>query len=241
MDNDRRQTFLCPVCKEERAIGDGMHGELVRDPIAKIIRKKYPEWSAKEVTCISCLNHLNGKHVQETLKTAKGELSDLEDEVVRSFEEHDVLSKNLNAEFDRGLTFGERVADKVTEFGGSWTFLGIYAVVLIVWVGINSLGWFLSVFDPYPYIFLNLVLSAVAAVQAPIILMSQNRQDARDRLRSEHEYRVNLKAELEIRHLNAKIDQLLTKHWSSLLETQQVQIDLLKTTARDVRQRNADM
>jgi uncharacterized membrane protein len=240
MGSQQPQTFLCPVGKEHRSANDGMCGEPVHDPVARIIRKKYPQWSANEVTWPPSFDHFDAKHVQDSLEAAKGELSELEDEVIKSLEEHGVLSKNLNIEFDRGLTFGERVADKVTEFGGSWTFISIYVVVLIVWAGVNSFGWFWRPFDPYPYIFLNLILSAVAAMQAPIILMSQNRQDAKDRLRSEHDYRVNLKAELEIRHLSSKMDKLLSKQWSRLLEIQQMQTELLKTSGCNDSSRNGN-
>jgi uncharacterized membrane protein len=230
MGSNRQQSFQCPICKKQRPVSDGMYGELIDDPIAEIIRKTHPGWPERGITCLSCLDHYGSKLAQDTLEASKGDLSDLEDEVVKSLEEHQVLSKNVNVEFDRGLTLKERVADKVAEFGGSWTFIGIYVAVLMAWIGVNSVGWFLRPFDPYPYIFLNLVLSAVAAMQAPVILMSQNRQDAKDRLRSEHDYRVNLKAELEIRQLSAKMDKLLTKQWSTLLKMQQTQIELLKNS-----------
>jgi len=123
---------------------------------------------------------------------------------------------------------GERVADRVAEFGGSWSFIVLFWTVLGGWIILNSVSLLTHPFDPYPYILLNLVLSCLAAIQAPIIMMSQNRQEARDRLRAEHDYGVNLKAELEIRHLVARIDQLVTHQWQRLLEIQRLQLELLE-------------
>ena len=119
------------------------------------------------------------------------------------------------------------MADKIATFGGSWTFLICFAVFLCIWIGINSLALIMRPFDPYPYIFLNLMLSCLAAVQAPIIMMSQNRQEAKDRIRSQHDYQVNLKAELEIRHLHEKVDHLLSHQWSRLVQIQELQLELL--------------
>ena len=142
--------------------------------------------------------------------------------------EQELISENLNAEFERRRTLGERVADKMAEFGGSWVFISIFAAILFVWIVLNSINLLTRPFDPYPYILLNLVLSCLAAIQAPIIMMSQNRQESRDRLRAENDYRVNLKAELEIRHIIAKLDQLVTHQWQRLLEIQRLQLELLE-------------
>jgi uncharacterized membrane protein len=141
------------------------------------------------------------------------------------------LSKNINIEFDQQLTFGERLADKMAEYAGSWGFVIGFFGVLLVWIAINSVVLILKPFDPYPFILLNLVLSCLAAIQAPIIIMSQNRQEAKDRLRSEHDYSVNLKAELEIRNLHEKIDHLLMKQWQRLLEIQEIQMELMEELA----------
>ena len=139
-----------------------------------------------------------------------------------------MLTQNLNDEADETMTFGQRLADRVASFGGSWPFILMFAGVLIVWITINSVSLFSKPFDPFPFILLNLVLSCLAAIQAPIIMMSQNRQNEKDRLKAYNDYRVNLKAELEIRHLHSKIDLLLTHQWQRLLEIQQVQTDLLE-------------
>jgi len=139
------------------------------------------------------------------------------------------ITRNKNKEFDDQLTFGQRVADKVAAFGGSWTFIIIFASILISWVVLNSviLAKINDTFDPYPYILLNLFLSMLAAIQAPVIMMSQNRQAVKDRLDAAHDYEVNLKAELEIANLHQKMDELREKQWAELVEMQQEQIRLL--------------
>jgi uncharacterized membrane protein len=142
--------------------------------------------------------------------------------------EQETLTENINLAFEKSVTFGQRVADQVATFGGSWIFIGTFFLVLATWIGINSLSTSLRPYDPYPYILLNLILSCLAALQAPIIMMSQNRIETRDRLRSENDYQVNLKAELEIRHLHEKLDVLLKHQWQKLLEIQQIQMDFMK-------------
>jgi uncharacterized membrane protein len=132
-----------------------------------------------------------------------------------------------NEEFDIQASFGLRLADRVASFGGSWTFIIIFVTVLLAWIAINTVVLLKKPFDPFPYILLNLILSCIAAIQAPVILMSQNRQEGKDRLKAEHDYRVNLKAEFEIRSLHEKIDHMLVHQWQRLMEIQQVQTDLL--------------
>jgi uncharacterized membrane protein len=139
------------------------------------------------------------------------------------------ISRNLSAEQDESPSIGQRAADAVASFGGSWPFVGLFAGTMLVWVALNA---FLvmtrgSTFDPYPYILLNLFLSMLAAIQAPVILMSQNRQSERDRSSAEHDYEVNLKAELEIMLLHEKLDTLREKQWEELLQLQKEQLKLL--------------
>ena len=156
-------------------------------------------------------------------------LGDQEKHVAHHLAERTHIARNVAQDFSEQLTFGQRLADKVATFGGSWTFISIFAVVLITWVLLNSfvLIRYQESFDPYPYILLNLFLSMLAALQAPIILMSQNRQAHKDRMSAEHDYEVNLKAELEIMTLHEKIDILREKQWSELISIQQEQLRLL--------------
>ena len=218
----------CPICHEQKLVTELLPGELVHDPIIKAIKKDYPEWSEQGPICLSCLNHIRSKYVQDILEAEKGELSLLDKEVIRNLKEQNLLARNVNDVFEDQKTLGERIADKVAEFGGSWKFLGIFAGVIVVWIIINSITLLVKHFDPYPFILLNLLLSCLAAVQAPIIMMSQNRQAKKDRILSDHDYRVNLKAELEIRELNWKVDQLLTHHWQRLLDIQRIQTEMME-------------
>jgi len=207
---------------------------LIREPIVEIIRKTYPDWSSSGFICISDLNQFRANYVKNVLEKEKGEISTIEEQVIRSVKENELLSKNINTEFEQKLTFGERLADRIADFGGSWNFIVIFGGVLLLWVAINSMILIWRPFDPYPFILLNLVLSCLAAIQAPVILMSQNRQESRDRLRSEHDYLINLKAELEIRHLHEKIDHLLMNQWQRLLEIQEIQMELMEELAHKI-------
>jgi uncharacterized membrane protein len=151
--------------------------------------------------------------------------------VARHIAERKHIARDTAKEAIENSTFGQRAADAVASFGGSWTFISLFAVILIAWVVLNSyvLARYRDAFDPYPYILLNLFLSMLAAIQAPIILMSQNRQAQKDRISAEHDYEVNLKAELEIMLLHDKLDLLREGQWSSLLAIQREQIALLES------------
>lgn len=231
MKKHSEKTLICQICKKTKKLSEVIPAELVSKPVSDTIKQSYHDWSSDGYICLSDLNHYRTKHVKKVLETEKGELSNLENQVMKSLEEHEILSKNINEEFDRKLTFGERLSDKLAEGTGSWRFIIGFTIILIIWIAINSLILTWKPFDPYPFILLNLVLSCIAAIQAPIILMSQNREEAKERLRSEHDYRVNLKAELEIRHLHDKMDHLLMNQWQRLLEIQEIQIDLMEELA----------
>lgn len=231
MARRQQETVICQICKKRKKMSEVVPAELVREPLVKIIRKTHPDWSASGFICLSDLDKFRTEYVRGVLETEKGELSALEEEVVRSLKEQELLSKNINIEFDQKLTFGQRLSDKLSDYAGSWGFIIAFAGVLILWIIINTVILVWRHFDPYPFILLNLVLSCLAAIQAPVILMTQNRQEARDRLRAEHDYLVNLKAELEIRHLHEKVDHLLRNQWQRLLEIQEIQTELMEELA----------
>jgi uncharacterized membrane protein len=215
------------VCGKTLPARDLVPAALVRRSVADRIRSDHPEWSADSVICRPDLARYSADYVQSLLESEKGELTSLEAEVVESLRQHEILATNVDAEFERDWSLGERLADHIATFGGSWTFLICFGAFLALWIGVNSAVLFWRPADPYPFILLNLVLSCLAAIQAPIIMMSQNRQEAKDRLRSQHDYQVNLKAELEIRHLHEKLDHLLSHQWERLVEIQQIQLELL--------------
>jgi len=232
MARKQQKTLICQICGKHKKPSEVIPAELIREPVIKIIRKTHPDWSSSGFICISDLNHFRAKYVEDIIRRDKGEVSALEKQVVKSLEEQGLLSENVNIVFDRRLTLGERLADRLAEYAGSWRFISIFFALLLLWVAINSVVLILKPFDPYPFILLNLILSCLAAIQAPVIMMSQNRQEAKDRLQAEHDYRVNLKAEVEIRHLHEKMDHLLINQWQRLLEIQEVQTELMEEVAR---------
>ena len=172
------------------------------------------------------------------LKLEHGELTELDRQVAESLADHDTIVENIEEEFEETRTFGERVSDGLASFGGSWAFLISFFAVLIVWMAANIWLGEQNAFDAYPFILLNLVLSCIAAIQAPIIMMSQRRQETKDRLRAFNDYKVNLKAELEIRHIQEKLDYLLTKQWQRLSEMQQMQMELMQENLLQLRSKN---
>jgi uncharacterized membrane protein len=206
----------------------GTTGDFIQPSLLEFIQKQVPEFTGDGFICFNDLGRFRRDYVQEVLRDEIGELSALDEDVVNSLQRYEILSENIGKEFDNTLTFGERVSDRIASFGGSWTFIMIFAGVLIVWIIINTIVLATRAFDPYPFILMNLILSCLAAIQAPIIMMSQNRAEARDRARAENDYKVNLKAELEIRHLHEKIDHLLRKQYNRLFEIQEIQIALLE-------------
>ena len=194
----------CQVCHKTFAPSAGTLGDLIRPSLLDFIQKKVPDFDPHGFICFNDLGVFRRDYVKEVLQEEVGELSALDQEVIDSLQEHEILSENIGKEFEQELTFGERLSDRIASFGGSWTFIMIFGVVLFVWIVINTIVLATRAFDPYPFILMNLILSCLAALQAPIIMMSQNRAEARDRARAENDYKVNLKAELEIRHLHEK-------------------------------------
>jgi uncharacterized membrane protein len=227
----RPARFPCVICGRDRPAREITQLDVVRPSLIDRIKIDYPDLPAEGYVCSDDLDRFRLRYVSELLGQERGELTKLEREVVQSLADHETLAENIEAEYAGHRTFGERLSDQLAAFGGSWTFIVIFFLVLAVWMGFNVLAIQREIFDPYPFILLNLVLSCLAAIQAPIIMMSQNRQEAKDRLRSENDFRVNLKAELEIRHLHEKIDHILTRQWERLAEIQQIQLELMQDPA----------
>ena len=220
--------LTCQICGHGFLPQNGAIGENVRPSLAEFIKSKRPNWDPQGFICFGDLGVFRRDYVKCALEDEIGELTALDHEVIESLRQHEVLSENIEKQFERKLTFGEHLSDKIAEFGGSWRFIISFGAVLLAWIVLNALILLNRGFDPYPFILLNLILSCLAAIQAPIIMMSQNRAEARDRLRAENDYKVNLKAELEIRHLHEKIDHLLRRQYNRLFEIQQIQIELLE-------------
>jgi uncharacterized membrane protein len=220
--------LVCQVCKKPKPPNSGMIAELIRPSLLEFIKRKLPDLDSKGFICLDDLGEFRKDYVKDVLEDELGELSALDQEVIESLQQHEILASNIAEQFERKLTFGERLSDQIASFGGSWRFIILFGVVLVLWIILNAALLVNRGFDPYPFILLNLILSCLAAMQAPIIMMSQNRAELRDRLRSENDYKINLKAELEIRHLHEKLDHLLRRQYNRLFEIQQIQIELLE-------------
>ncbi|HQZ63703.1 MAG TPA: DUF1003 domain-containing protein [Planctomycetaceae bacterium] len=216
----------CLICGQARR--HLVPATLVRTSVAELIRSDHPDWTDEAYICLDDLNMYRSQFVAKVLAEERGELTAAEAEVVRALKEHELISENTNTEIASATTIGDRLSDRLASFGGSWSFLIMFGTIMTVWILFNSIHVMQQPVDPFPFILLNLILSCLAAVQAPVIMMSQNRQETKDRMRAEHDYQVNLKAELEIRQLHSKLDMLLTHQWQRLLEIQQIQTDLMQ-------------
>ncbi|MDX8430958.1 MAG: DUF1003 domain-containing protein [Candidatus Algichlamydia australiensis] len=215
----------CLVCGKEFSKKHLFPTALMRPSFFEFLRKNHNNCDNGYI-CPVDLRKARSDHIENLLEEERGQLSELDQEVLESIEQHDLLTEDISKKFETGATFGERLADRVAKFGGSWTFIVCFFSLLLVWMGINSYILLHRAFDPYPYILLNLFLSCLAAIQAPVIMMSQNRQATKDHLRDNDDYRTNLKTELEIRQLHAKMDLFTKKQWERLMEIQKIQIEL---------------
>ena len=223
---NRERNARCQVCGRVGRRKAMVPIVAVREQMLAPLRASRPGWDEQGFICTEDLDAARVKYVEQLIAAEQGELGQLEQEVVQSFSTGDLIAEDTNARFARQLGLGDRVADQIAAFGGSWRFILLSAATIAGWIALNS--YLLArPFDPYPFILLNLALSCVAAFQAPVIMMSQNRQAAKDRLQADHDYQVNLKAELEVRQLQEKLDHLVGRQWERLAEIQRVQVELL--------------
>ncbi len=202
--------------------------DLIRESLVPLLQAKANPWDANGFVSLEELNKARVEHVERLLVNDDVDTEQMNREIFKSVQEHELLAKNVDKEFERNLRFGDRAADKIAAFGGSWKFIGIFSVILFAWMIGNTTYLMSKPLDPFPYIFLNLVLSCLAAIQAPVIMMSQNRQQQRDQMRGDNDYKVNMKAEIEVRAINEKVDKLLNDQWKHLLEIQQMQMDMIQ-------------
>ncbi|MGV0920371.1 DUF1003 domain-containing protein [Empedobacter falsenii] len=213
---------------------EAVKGKEIQQEIFKLIEQDYPAITEEDYVSIKVLNKYRRQFFANLISQEKGEMEKLDQDVVEAIRDNSILSENIKENLSKPLTTGDRIADKVASFGGSWTFIISFFIFLLAWMFLNF--WMLhnKGFDPYPFILLNLILSCLAAIQAPIIMMSQNRQEDKDRDRAEHDYKINLKAELEIKLLSEKIDHLLVHQNKKLLEIQEMQIQYLENIENQI-------
>ena len=232
-------TFISDISHKAFPLSERISATTIRHSILRAIQEQYPDFGEESYLSVSEINAFREKYIADYLAKELGELSDLEERVLASFRNNSTLTDKIADSGDESvtLTFGQKIADKVAAFGGSWTFILSFCFFLFLWIIINVFWFHNQGFDPYPYILLNLILSCIAALQAPIIMMSQNRQEEKDRARSKSDYMINLKSELEIRMLHEKIDHLIMHQQEELLEIQKVQIDMMQDILLRVNQK----
>jgi uncharacterized membrane protein len=225
------------INKKEISIGEEVKGIDIREGIFNLIKIDFPDFTINDFISIDELNQYRRLYLTSLITLEKGELAIIDRDVMNAIKNNSILSENIQDVIESKLRFGQRLADKVAAFGGSWTFIITFFSFILFWMLINV--WFLATrsFDPFPFILLNLILSCLAAIQAPIIMMSQNRLEQKDRQRGEHDYKINLKAELEIKLLSEKIDHLLVHQNKKLLEIQEVQTDYLEDLMKELKKK----
>ena len=204
----------------------------LRPALVALIRADHPALTGSELISRAAANRYRSRYLEQLLRRERGAFSDLDAEIVQSIANQETLAENIEDDAAGPRTFGDRAADTLATFGGSWAFLISFSAFLAFWMLWNRAQG-TQAFDPFPFILLNLILSTLAAVQAPIIMMSQRRQEARDRRRARSDYQVNLKAELEIRLLHEKIDHLIAREWQRLEEARAIQLELLADSDPD--------
>jgi len=225
------------ISDQEITKGEEMNARYIRESIFKLIKSDHPGFNEDCFISLDELNHYRRIYLSSLISQESGEIDTLDRDVMDAIKNNSVLSENIEEKISDKFTLGQRVADKIASFGGSWTFIIIFFTFIVIWMGINV--WILTKksFDPFPFILLNLILSCLASIQAPVIMMSQNRKEEKDRLRSENDYKINLKAELEIKLLSEKIDHMIVHQNRKLLEIQEIQTDYLEDLMKEIKEK----
>jgi uncharacterized membrane protein len=227
--------MLSCISKKEIKKGEVVNARDLREGIYKLIKSDYPDFDNDCCISLDELNLYRRLYLSSLIEQERGELDAIDRDVMDALKNNIVLTENIEDEIVGRLTLGQKMADRIASFGGSWTFIISFFTFILFWIGMNI--WVLTVrpFDPFPFILLNLILSCLASIQAPIIMMSQNRQEQKDRQRAEHDYKINLKAELEIKLLSEKIDHMIVSQNNKLLEIQEIQTDYLEDLMKEIK------
>ncbi len=229
--------FISDLSGKEFPENEKVSAKVIRPGILKAIRDAHPQFSETGCMAFSELNEYRNQYIESTLQDELGSLSELEQEVLKALNTNKLISDDIDKAIDERLTLGQKLADKIASFGGSWIFIISFFCFIFLWIGANVIFLANKIFDPYPFILLNLILSCLAALQAPLIMMSQNRLEEKDRERSKNDYQVNLKAEVEIRMLHEKIDHLILHQQQRLFEIQHIQVEMLKEITEKLEKR----
>jgi uncharacterized membrane protein len=228
MQEENLTLVTCAVTGNEMRLKKAYSANNLRQQLFDLIVSEHPQVTRQSYLTPEIVNDYREKYIRNLIEEEYGQVDQLQNEVIHAIKHSKILSYKIGNETVETPTFGERIADKIALFGGSWTFILSFFGFILIWIGINIYFLAQSAFDPYPFILLNLILSCLASIQAPIIMMSQNRQEHKDRVRGEHDYMINLKAELEIKLLHEKMDHLIVHQHQRLLEIQELQADYLK-------------
>ena len=221
-------TFTSSVSGNTFDTSELVQAKAIRPPVMKLIQSEHPDFNYSSLISASELRAYREKHITDVLLAELGELTQVEKTVIQSIIDRTIVSGNLDDDDTEGTSFGQRVADKVASFGGSWTFIISFGLFLVLWIASNIVLLSNKGLDPYPFILLNLILSCIAALQAPVIMMSQNRREEKDRERARNDYMINLKSELEIRMLHEKIDHLTVHQHEQIMEMQEQQTKMME-------------
>ena len=223
------------ISNKEIKDGEEVKAHYVREGIFNLIKSEHTGFNEDCFISLDELNHYRRQYLSSLITQETGEINVLDKDVMEAIRNNSVLSENIEEAIEGKLTIAQKLADKIATFGGSWTFIIIFFVFILAWMGINIWILVAKSFDPFPFILLNLILSCLAAIQAPIIMMSQNRREQKDRLRGENDYKINLKAELEIKLLSEKIDHMIVHQNKKLLEIQEIQTDYLEDLMNELK------
>ncbi|SFW80917.1 DUF1003 domain-containing protein [Chitinophaga sancti] len=234
------QNFISDLSGNEFPANEKINCRNVRKSVMDMIRKDHPDLSSKSKISLSELNKYRQHYFEHLFAKEIGELTEMEKTVIEKLRDNETLTDKLDDGDGTNLTLGQRVADKIADFGGSWTFIISFFVFILLWMAANFFWLVNKGFDPYPFILLNLILSCLAALQAPVIMMSQNRQEEKDRIRAKNDYMINLKSELEVRILHEKIDHLIIHQQQDMMEMQQTQIEMLSEMSQSIKKLNGE-
>lgn len=232
------KTFTSDISNIEFPISERISAKAIRHSILDLIQKENPHISHESFISLSELNLYREKSISEYLVKEVGELTELEKTVLASLTSNNTLTDKIDGEDKQSLTVGQTIADKVASFGGSWTFIISFGIFISFWISVNIYWLANKGFDPYPFILLNLILSCLAAIQAPVIMMSQNRQEEKDRERAKKDYMINLKSELEIRALHEKIDHFIMDQQQEMLDLQKAQMEMMNEIIKQIENKN---
>jgi uncharacterized membrane protein len=229
--------MLSCISKKEIRKGESIKAHDIREAIFNLIKADYPEFDQECYLSLDELNHYRRIYLSSLVEQERGEMDVIDKDVIIALKNNSILTENIEDAIEGRLTLGQRMADKIADFGGSWTFIIAFFTFILIWICLNIWALTVKPFDPYPFILLNLILSCIASIQAPIIMMSQNRQEQKDRQRAEHDYKINLKAELEIKLLSEKIDHMIVSQNKKLIEIQEIQTDYLEDLMKEIKKK----